>query len=198
MAEIFEVDRNLTQIFIGHLYPDHYLGLEVVKDAFPDACVLAYRDATDEINDAYDFKIEYWGKQILRRNGARRKVNGERIDDPHLKVDGETIEIIGILRGDAAHEAALWIPSTRTLIGADTVFSDAHVWVADARTPQELKEWLDNLDRLEALTHAFANPGHAPNSWPYDPDLIEFTRRYLKDFIRELNATTDSAQLKEG
>ncbi|WP_223850266.1 MBL fold metallo-hydrolase [Paracoccus yeei] len=38
VAEIFEVDRNLTQIFIGHLYPDHYLGLEVVKDAFPDAC----------------------------------------------------------------------------------------------------------------------------------------------------------------
>ncbi|QEU09496.1 MBL fold metallo-hydrolase [Paracoccus yeei] len=68
---------------------------------------MAYRDAADEINDAYDFKIEYWGKQILRRNGARRKVNGERIDDPHLKVDGETIEIIGILHGDAAHEAAL-------------------------------------------------------------------------------------------
>ena len=64
--------------------------------------------------------------------------------------------------------------------------SDAHVWVADARTPDERQNWLDNLDRLEALAPQTVIPGHAPNDRPYDPDGIGFTRRYLQTFIREL------------
>ena len=42
---------------------------------------------------------------------------------------------------------------------------------------------------------ALVIPGHAPNDKPYDPDGIGFTRRYLKDFIKNLKDSTDSADL---
>ncbi|MDV7087644.1 MBL fold metallo-hydrolase [Rhodococcus opacus] len=195
VAEVLETDRELTQIFISHLHPDHYLGLETVTAAFPKARVLAYKDAADEINDAFDFKIEHWGNEVLGRNGAKSKVTVERVEEPSLTVDGQQLEIIGLLRGDSAHAAAIWIPSIKTLVAADAVFSDAHVWVADARTPQDRQEWLDNLDRFEALEPDHVIPGHAPSDKPYDPDGIGFTRRYLKDFIRELQDSADSADL---
>lgn len=195
VAEILELDRDLTQIFISHVHPDHYLGLEVVKAAFPGARVIAYRDAADQINSAFEFKIDHWRTEILGKNGATTVTKVERIEDAQLSIDGEVIEIIGLLRGDSADQTALWIPSTKTLVAADTVFSDAHLWVADARTPQDRQEWLDNLDRLESLKPETIIPGHAPADRPYDPDGIGFTRRYLNDFIRELKASSDSADL---
>lgn len=106
------MDRDLTQIVITHTYPDHYLGLEVVVDAFPGVRVMAYGETADEINEASSFKIEHWGDEVLGRNGARIAVPVERIDSKTLTVDDQQIDIIGLIRGDSAHAAALFIPST--------------------------------------------------------------------------------------
>jgi glyoxylase-like metal-dependent hydrolase (beta-lactamase superfamily II) len=195
VAEILELDRDLTRVFITHMHPDHYLGLEVVKAAFPNVQVAGYKEAADEANSAFAFKIDHWRDEVLGRNGATTAVKIERIDEPRLSVDGETIEILGLMRGDSEHAAVLWIPSIKTLIAADVVFSDAHLWVADARTPDERQNWLDNLDRLEALAPKTVIPGHAPNDRPYGPDGIGFTRKYLHTFIRELKESRDAADL---
>ena len=195
VAEILESGRELTAVFISHMHPDHYLGLQVIRDAFPDAKVYAFGETATEINEAFSFKIDHWGKSVLGHDGAQRVVQVERTDANYLEVDGERIEIIGIIRGDSAHAAALWIPATRTLIAADVVFSDAHVWVADARTPQERQEWLDVLDQLERLSPNVVIPGHAPSDRPYDPDGIGFTRQYLLTFIENLKAANDATDL---
>ncbi|MFR0359436.1 MBL fold metallo-hydrolase [Streptomyces sediminimaris] len=195
VAELIETGRELTQVFISHIHPDHYLGLEVVVRAFPEARVIAYGEIADEINDAFPFKIEYWSEKLLGRNGARTAVPVERIHEPRLWVDGHEVEIIGVFRGDSAHAAAVWEPSTRTLVAADAAVSDTHAWVADARTPADRQEWLDTLDRLEALDPKVVVPGHAPSDRPYDPDSIGFTRRYLRTFIRHLKESADSKDL---
>jgi glyoxylase-like metal-dependent hydrolase (beta-lactamase superfamily II) len=195
VAEILETGRPLTKVFISHVHPDHYLGLQAIHDAFPAANVYAYGETADEINDAFAFKIEHWGKAVLGLDGARRTVPVRRLDDSSLDVDGERVEVIGIIRGDSAQAAALWIPGLKTLIAADVVFSGAHVWVADARTPEERQEWLDVLDELEALQAEIVIAGHAPRDRPYDPDGIGFTRRCLLDFIENLKQAGDSADL---
>jgi glyoxylase-like metal-dependent hydrolase (beta-lactamase superfamily II) len=140
-------------------------------------------------------KIHYWGDEVLGNNGCKTVVEVERIDDQYLSVDGEKIEIIGIFRGDCPALTALWIPSTKTLVAGDAVFSDAHLWIADARTPQNRQEWLDNLDKLEALKPEIIIPGHAPNDRNYTPDGIDYSRHYLKDFMKELKNSSDSADL---
>ncbi|MGG2014828.1 MBL fold metallo-hydrolase [Bacillus sp. S10(2024)] len=197
VAEILETGRELKQIFISHFHPDHYLGLGIIKEVFPEARVMAYKEVAEEANEAFSFKIDYWGTEILGNNGSKIVVNIERIDEPHLTVDGEKVEILGLMRGDADHVAALWIPSIKTLVASDLVFSDAHVWVADARFPEDRQAWLDNLDKLEALKPEVIIPGHAPNDKPYNPNGIQFTRRYLKDFMHHLKESNDSTDLIE-
>lgn len=195
VAQILETGRELTQIFLTHLHPDHYLGVEALVKAFPNAKVLAYGEVADEINDAFDFKIEHWGNEVLGLNGASSKVQVERVDDKTLHVDGHPVEILGVMRGDSAHAAAIWVPETKTLVAGDIVFSDAHVWIADSRTPEMRQEWLDTLDELEKLEPAVVVPGHAPNDRPYDPDGIAFTRRYIHDFLGQITEAKDSADL---
>nr|WP_211161984.1 MBL fold metallo-hydrolase [Heyndrickxia coagulans] len=195
VADILETGKELKQIFISHFHPDHYLGLGIIKEAFPEARVMVYKEVAKEANEAFSFKIDYWGTEVLGNNGPKTVVTLERLDKPYLYVDGEKIEILGLMRGDAEHVACLWVPSIKTLVASDLVFSDAHVWVADARFPEDRQAWLDNLDKLETLDPEVIIPGHAPNDKPYNPNGIEFTRRYLKDFIHHLKASRDSNDL---
>jgi len=139
VAELIELDRNLRFIFITHLHPDHYLGLEVIKHHYPEARVIAYQKISAEINDAYGFKIDYWGNTILKNNGANSKFVIENWSEGEILLEGEVIQILGLLSDDCIDIAPLWIPSIRTLIASDIVFADCHVWVADMRTPELLK-----------------------------------------------------------
>jgi hypothetical protein len=107
-------------------------------------------------------------------------VNIKRIEEPHLTVDGEQIDILGLMRGDAEHEAILWILSIKTLVAGDLVFSDAHVWVADARFPEDRQAWLDNLDTLEALKPKVIIPGLISKNQRILPTgLIHFATQML-------------------
>ncbi|MEJ1268940.1 MBL fold metallo-hydrolase [Pantoea ananatis] len=43
VADLMELKRNLKIIYLTHLHPDHYLGLEVIKSVYPNAEVFAYK-----------------------------------------------------------------------------------------------------------------------------------------------------------
>jgi glyoxylase-like metal-dependent hydrolase (beta-lactamase superfamily II) len=195
VAEILETGCNLTYIYITHFHPDHFLGLCVVHEAFPDAQVVSLPEIAEMINDAFDFKIQYWGNEVLGVNGAKRAVQLHPLNEPLILVDGQRVEVLGPLRGDSELQSVLWVPSIRTLVAADTVFANAHVWVADDKTPQMRQDWFDVLDQLEALDPLVVIPGHAPSAAFVSPDAIRFTREYLTAFVEELKRCEDSAQI---
>ncbi|MDU5687818.1 MAG: MBL fold metallo-hydrolase [Kluyvera cryocrescens] len=197
VADLMELKRDLKVIYLTHLHPDHYVGLEVIKSVYPNAEVVAYKKAADDINQAYDFKIDYWGNTILKSNGANIKFDVTRLEDEVIYLEGQPINILGILCGDCVDIAALWIPSTRTLVASDLVFSGCHVWVADMRSPEQVNQWLETLDKLEALEPAVVIPGHS--SFPaltLSPSAIGFTRQYINDFFKQLPTAADADGLK--
>ncbi|WP_261640011.1 MBL fold metallo-hydrolase [Erwinia mallotivora] len=195
VAEIIKTGRNLTRIFITHLHPDHFLGVEVIKSVFPAAEVIAYKQVAADVSDAWDFKIDYWGREVLKENGATRKFAIREIEEDTLLLEGQQIKIVGVMSGDCITVTPLWIPSIRTLIASDVVFSDAHVWMADMRTPERIAGWMASLDRLEALGAKTVIPGHSPIRSSLSPSAIGFTRRYIGDFIKALHRTENSRQL---
>lgn len=197
VADLMELKRDLKVIYLTHLHPDHYLGLEVIKSVYPNAEIVAYKKAADDINQAYDFKIDYWGNTILKSNGANIKFDVTRLEDEVIYLEGQPINILGILCGDCVDIAALWIPTTRTLVASDLVFSGCHVWVADMRSPEQVNQWLETLDKLEALEPAVVIPGHS--SFPaltLSPSAIGFTRQYINDFFKQLPTAADADGLK--
>ncbi|HCR1912225.1 TPA: MBL fold metallo-hydrolase [Enterobacter kobei] len=195
VAELIESQRVLKKIFITHLHPDHFLGLEVIKDVWPDAEVIAWKKISDDVNNAYDFKLDYWGKTILKENGANRKFDITMIDDDTLILEGETINILGIMSGDCIDITPLWIPSLRTLIASDIVFENTHVWIADMRNEERMENWMQALEILEDLEPAVVIPGHAPVAPTLYPSSISFTRQYIRDFRKQLHRTANSNEL---
>lgn len=195
VAEIIETGRELSRVFITHLHPDHFLGLEVIKSAFPGAEVISYRRVAEDINDAYDFKIEYWGQEVLKENGAKCKYTIKQIDEDTLYLEGHEIKILGLMAGDCITVTPLWIPEIKTIIASDIVFSDAHVWIADMRSPERMAKWMESLDKLESLHAEVIVPGHSSTQSTFSPSAISFTRCYIHDFIKALHRVDNSQQL---
>ncbi|WP_254185924.1 hypothetical protein [Pantoea sp. B270] len=78
VAELIGLDRNIIFIYITHLHRDHYLGMEVNKQKYPDARVIAYKKVSSGIIEVYDFKIQYWGKTVPGHNGVNIKFSFEK------------------------------------------------------------------------------------------------------------------------
>lgn len=195
LAEIIESKKTLRKIFITHLHPDHYLGLEVIKEKYPEVEVFSYKEIADDINRAYDFKIDYWGKKTLKENGAKTKFNIKEENEKVIYLEGEELIILGPMGGDCIEIAPIWIPSISTLIASDVVFSDVHIWIADMRTQERINLWMESLDKLEKLNPRVVIPGHAQKNSTFSPSAFSFTRSYIHNFLKLLKTTKNSKEL---
>src|SRR3989441_7778311 len=64
LQEIKETRKPLSIIYITHEHADHFLGLEVFKEAYPRVRIIANSAVVDRINKVYQEKIDKW-KTIL-------------------------------------------------------------------------------------------------------------------------------------
>ncbi len=195
VAAILETGRELTTVYITHEHPDHFMGLPVLIQAFPKAKAVSLQASADDVNASVDFKLEYWGNNVLGANGAKTKVFVEALKEPLIMLEGRRLEILGPFQGDAANSSVVWIPSIKTLIASDTIYDHAHAWLAASKSPELRQAWLDVLDQLEALKPEVVVPGHAPSNAYLSPASIDYTRQYIKTFVATMSETGDSKEL---
>lgn len=59
-AEILESKKNLTTIYVTHPHPDHFFGLAVLKQAFPNARAVALPATANAIKTAWPARRKFW------------------------------------------------------------------------------------------------------------------------------------------
>src|SRR6202521_4510118 len=64
LQEIKETKKPLSIIYITHEHADHFLGLEVFREAYPGVRIIANSAVVDRINKVYQEKLDKW-KEIL-------------------------------------------------------------------------------------------------------------------------------------
>jgi len=82
------------------------------------------------------------------------------------------------------------VPSIGLIAAGDVVYNGIHPFLAETNTQTRL-EWIDALDKLDALEPRAVVAGHKVPDNDDDPGNIAETRTYLRDFIR-LEQTTDT------
>ena len=187
---------TLTTIYISQSDPDYYFSLKPVREAFPDAKVLAASETLAAIKGSVEKKLATWGPQ-LKENGPQTLsdvVLPEAFDGPSLSIDGETVEIVPA--EGLANRRYLHAPSLNAVFGGVLIFSGVHVWVADTPTEKERAAWIANLDKIAARKPAVVVPGHMTPEAKTDLSAVEHTKRYLLAFEEELAKAKDAAALK--
>ena len=185
LQEIQATKKPLSIIYITHEHADHFLGLEVFKEAYPTARILANSKVVDRINKVYQEKIDKW-QGILGSGAVSHAVAISSYDDRFIRFENSRIEIIKHTQGDTDENTMLWLPGQKTLITGDVLFNDMHVYTAE--TDMRARErWLNSLKKIRELKPAVVIPGHSKVGAPIDAtSAVTFTERYLLTFEEEL------------
>jgi glyoxylase-like metal-dependent hydrolase (beta-lactamase superfamily II) len=188
--------KPLSIIYITHEHADHFLGLEVFKEAYPGVRILANSNVVDRINKVYQEKIDKW-KGLLGREAASHVVAIGKYDDDSIQFENSKIEILKDLQGDTNANTMLWLPGQRTLIAGDIVFNDMHVYTAETDAAAR-KRWLDSLKTIRDLKPAAVIPGHGKVGAKIDAtSAVDFTEKYLLIFEEELSKAKTPDDLVE-
>jgi glyoxylase-like metal-dependent hydrolase (beta-lactamase superfamily II) len=178
-------NKPLSIIYITHEHADHFLGLEVFKEAYPGVRILANSNVVDRINKVYQEKIDKW-KSLLGSDATSHVVAISKYDDDFIPFENSKIEILKNVQGDTEANTMLWLPGQKTLIAGDVLFNDMHVYTAETDANAR-KRWLDSLQRIRDLKPAAVIPGHSKVGAPIDAtSAVDFTEQYLLIFEQEL------------
>ncbi len=190
-AEILETGKNLKTIYISHAHPDHYFGLGPIVEAFPEAKVIALPSVASTINKQMFGKVDHWRNIIGPTNVPTKAVNIEPMSQNYFELEGQRIEILPEIMGDLKYNTVVWIPSIKTLYGSDVLFNQAHPFTCEV-TAEERRQWIRDIERLEAMNAEVVIPGHQKPGMPFDSSSFNFTKEYLIATEEELAKTNDT------
>ena len=190
LREIKDTNKPLSIIYITHEHADHFLGLEVFKEAYPSVRIIANSSVVDRINKVYQAKIDKW-KTILGPGATSHVVAVGQFDDNFIEFESSRIEVLKNIQGDTDENTMLWIPGQRILIAGDVLFNDVHLYTAE--TDSKARErWLSSLQKIRELKPLLVVPGHNKVGAPLDASAaVDFTENYLLAFEEEIKKAKD-------
>ena len=190
LQEIRETKKPLSIIYITHEHADHFLGLEVFREAYPRVRIIANSSVADRINKVYQEKIDKW-KTILGPGATSHVVAIEQFDGNFITFGSSQIEVLKDIQGDTNENTMLWIPGQRILIAGDVLFNNMHLYTAETDSKAR-EEWLNSLQKIRELKPSVVIPGHSNVGAPLDASTaIDFTEDYLLAFEEELKKAKD-------
>lgn len=180
VALILESKKNLTTVYVTHPHPDHYFGLVVIRQAFPNAKFVALPKVVDGIKASWEGRVKAWKPQY-GDNIPSNPIVPDALEGNTLMLEGETLQIFGPLQGDSAGDNSyVWIPSLKAVVGGDTLFSGAHFVYAPMSATQK-KDWAGTVDQIAALKPEIVVPGHQIAGAPNDASVLTFMKKYMQD-----------------
>lgn len=179
-ADILDTRKTLKTIIVTHGHPDHYFGLDVLKDAFPDVDIIAAPAVVADIWRSYPNRLGFWGPQI-GANAPRHPQIPREYPDPTIQLEGHEIQLLGPLKGDAENSTVVYVPSLKAVIAGDVVFNQVYPGIG-AGTHADRLAWIATLDKLAALKPEIVVAGHTKPGLPTDGSSLKFTRDFLASF----------------
>ena len=194
LQEIKATKKPLSIIYVTHEHADHFLGLEVFREAYPGVRIIANSAVVDRINKVYQEKIDKWQK-ILGPGATSHVVAIEKFDGNSIKFESSEIEVIKHIQGDTGENTMLWIPGQRTLIAGDVVINNMHLYTAETDSKARGK-WLNSLHEIRELKPSVVIAGHSKVGADLDANTaVDFTENYLVAFEEELKKAKDPDSL---
>jgi len=187
--------KTLKAIYVTHAHGDHFFGMKVLQDRFPDAKALATPEVVARM------KLQITPEKL---NGRWRKLFPNQIPDvisiadplqsDEIDLEGNKLVVVRVGHTDTEDSTCLHVPSIGLVVAGDAVYNGIHPFLNESNRRTRL-EWIAALDKIDALKPSAVVAGHKIPSNDDSPRNVEETRQYLRDFIRLNDATKTAREL---
>ena len=194
---IVESGRNLVAVYVTHAHGDHFFGLKLLLERFPNARAIATAPVVASIHNQIkpDFMKSFWEPRFPGQLPSQL-IAPEVLDGDTFHLEGEALKVIDLGHTDTAHSTALHVPSIGLVISGDCVYNNTHLYLAEC-DEKARNEWLRALDRIESLNPKAVVAGHGVLDPDSSPRHIEETRGYIHDFNACVASTSTPVELYE-
>jgi glyoxylase-like metal-dependent hydrolase (beta-lactamase superfamily II) len=190
--------KTLKAIYVTHAHGDHFFGLRILQDRFPDMKALA----TPEVVARMKLQItpeklnDRWRKLFPNQIPDVISV-AEPLQGDAFELEGNKLLVVRVGHTDTEDTTCLHVPSIGLVLAGDAVYNGIHPFLNESNRRTRL-DWIAALDRIDALKPSAVVAGHKIPANDDSPRNVEETRRYLQDFIRLNDQTKTARELYDG
>jgi glyoxylase-like metal-dependent hydrolase (beta-lactamase superfamily II) len=144
--------RNLTTIYITHGHFDHFAGLSMLLQRFPEAQAIATPKSVELMRKNSQLMPLFrkrWPGQL-----PARIVFPEPYDSDVFTLEGHELRIIEQGRTDAVDTTSLHVPSIDLVVGGDVFYNQCHMYVGDT-TPESRSRPAPHATALMRVSRAW-------------------------------------------
>jgi glyoxylase-like metal-dependent hydrolase (beta-lactamase superfamily II) len=187
--------KTLKAIYVTHAHGDHFFGIKVLQDRFPNAKALAtpavvakmkLQITPEKLNSRWR---KLFPNQIPDVISVAEPLEGDEID-----LEGNKLVVVSVGHTDTDDSTCLHVPSIGVVVAGDAVYNGIHPFLIESNRQTRL-EWIAALDKIDALKPSAVIAGHKIPGNDDSPRNVEETRQYIRDFIRLNDATKTAREL---
>jgi glyoxylase-like metal-dependent hydrolase (beta-lactamase superfamily II) len=199
--------KALWGVLVTHGHPDHYIGVRILKERFPNARIVVASQVVKDDIIGFSMWMESvgWLEQIPRMKPKSASVpDGFDYNATIEVLDRSVLELPGggrlEIRSDypaieAAHMTTVYLPQANVLFTADIVYNGVHAWAGAGVTRENIANWQKVIAELKvrfAHTGVTLYPGHGA---PGGVELLDVIRGYLNDFLAAADVAKSNADM---
>jgi glyoxylase-like metal-dependent hydrolase (beta-lactamase superfamily II) len=180
--------KPVDRIILSHAHTDHWGGLQVLTERFPDARVFALDGIADQIRARGPARLDRLRRIYGDKAATKVTVPTETLTEGLQRIDGVTYDFKGFVDAESDLQLVALLPEQKVLMAFDLVFSpNQHVFTG----ANHIDHWMVVLGSLKALQgYDTIIIGH---DTPVDRTAIDSTMTYVKR-AKEIRAASADAK----
>ena len=184
--------KPIDRIILSHAHTDHWGGLQVLTERFPDARVFALDGIADQVRARGPARLDGLRRTYGDRAATKVTVPTETITEGLQRIDGVTYDFKRFVDAESDLQLAALLPEQKVLMAFDLVFSpNQHAFTG----ANHFDHWMIVLESLKALQgYDTIIIGH---DTPVDRAAIDSTITYVKRAKQIHAAAADAKSYSE-
>src|SRR5450830_234538 len=185
--------KTLSTIYITHAHGDHFFGLSILQQRFPNVKAVATPVvAAKMLQQITPEKLNSRWRKLFPNQIPDIITTADAMQGNQLTLEGHPLIVVNVGHTDTDDSTCLHVPSIGLVVAGDAVYNGIHPFLNESNRQTRL-EWLAALDKIDGLKPRAVVAGHKIPGNDDDPKIVDETRQYLRDFIR-LNDSTHTAR----
>jgi glyoxylase-like metal-dependent hydrolase (beta-lactamase superfamily II) len=192
---IADSGKNLTTIYATHGHGDHFFGVNTIQKKFPKARFMATREVIAVMQKQASAPVVngYWKPRFPGQIDSTLVVADE-LKGGVMELEGEQLVSVPLGHTDTDNTTCLHASSIGLVVAGDSAYNDVHLHLGESNA-ETRKAWIAALDTIESLKPTAIVAGHKRAGAVDTPNIIEETRKYIRDFDRIAANTQTASEL---